>query len=124
MIGYILIGTNDYPKAQEFYDKLFEGLGVKRLMESDRITMYAASADQPIFGICTPANGEPATFGNGTMIALPVDSHEAVDKFRDHALSIDTPEVSDINHNADLNFYGVYLRDHDHNKICVYHMKF
>jgi len=121
MIGYTLFGANNYPKAQAFYDALFAGVGAKRVMESDRITFYG-NGNGAFFGICTPANEESATFGNGTMIALPLESNDAVDKIREHALSIDTPHVSEINHNADINFYGVYLRDHDNNKICFYNM--
>jgi len=121
MIGYSLLGSNDYPKAQEFYDKLMAGLGAKRVLETDRITMYG-NGEGGLFGICEPADGNAASSGNGTMIALPVGSNEAVDNMRDLALSIHAPDVSDINNNPEINFYGVYVRDYDHNKICFYNM--
>ena len=33
MIGYTMVGSNDLPRAKQFYDDLFGSLGVGTLME-------------------------------------------------------------------------------------------
>ena len=33
MIGYIVLGTNDLPRARSFYDTVLAEMGVTRLME-------------------------------------------------------------------------------------------
>ena len=41
MIGYVVIGTSDLPRAQKFYDELLSVLGAKRVMElGDRGTAW------------------------------------------------------------------------------------
>ena len=72
MIGYVTVGTNDMPRAAAFYDALLATLGAKRFMEADRFIAWAVSPTQPSLGIIKPYDGNPATVGNGVMVALVV----------------------------------------------------
>ncbi|MFP6806624.1 MAG: hypothetical protein VB957_05515 [Pseudomonadales bacterium] len=73
MIGYVTLGTNDLDRAVNFYDALLEVIGGKRSMEEDGFVAWSVSPEA--MGIAaTKPNGEFATAGNGTMVALMVDS--------------------------------------------------
>ena len=88
MIGYTLVGANDLEKAKAFYDDLFGAIGVKRLMEFPTGgCAWGADWTKPMFGVGKPYNGEAATFGNGTMIALVLDERAKVDSLYDKAIS-------------------------------------
>src|SRR5215831_9977241 len=87
MIGYVTLGTNDLAKAVAFYDKLLAALGAKRMYETDRYVAYGTSEEAPGLGITKPFDGKPATRGNGTMVALQVDSKTKVDAI--HKLAIE-----------------------------------
>ena len=41
MIGYVMLGTNDYPRALDFYDKVLAPIGGKRAMDFGNSTAYA-----------------------------------------------------------------------------------
>ena len=89
MIGYVVLGTNDLPRAKSFYDTLLAEMGVSCLMEfGGRGYGWAASMDQPMLCIMTPYDGNPATVGNGVMVALAVDSKEMVHKVYDKAIEL------------------------------------
>jgi catechol 2,3-dioxygenase-like lactoylglutathione lyase family enzyme len=81
MIGYVILGTNDLPRAATFYDSLLGEIGVTRMMEfGDRGYAWAAAMDHPMLCIMTPFDGQPATVGNGVMAGIAVDSREKVDR--------------------------------------------
>ena len=69
MIGYVVLGTNDLPRAASFYDELLAEMDVKRMMEfGGRGYAWAAAMDKPMLCIMTPYDGQPATVGNGGPI--------------------------------------------------------
>ena len=74
MIGYVTLGSNDIPRAAAFYDELLKLLGAGRFMESETMVAWAVSLDKPALGVIKPFDGKPASFGNGVMVALVVDS--------------------------------------------------
>ncbi|MGK2924899.1 MAG: VOC family protein, partial [Lysobacterales bacterium] len=89
MIGYVVLGTNDLPRARAFYDTLLAEMGVKRMMEfGDRGSAWGAAMDQPMLCIMTPFDGQPATVGNGVMPGIAVDSRETVDRMHRKALAL------------------------------------
>ncbi len=79
MIGYVTLGTNDLPKAVAFYDKLLGSLGAKHVWQSEQGTAWGTGEHSPGLGVMKPHDGKAATRGNGTMVALAVDSKEKVD---------------------------------------------
>lgn len=123
MIGYVTLGTNDIAKAAQFYDSLFEVLGGKRLMESDSFIAWGTEPDQPYVCVTEPFNGEPATVGNGVMIALMVDSTDKVDEAYQKAIDLGAQDEGPAGPRGDIEgFYAGYFRDLDGNKFNVFHM--
>ena len=71
MLAYITIGTNDFQRAVNFYDAIFNVLGYSRLPAwTDSWAMWGNENhpdDEFSFCICPPFDQHPATAGNGTM---------------------------------------------------------
>ena len=88
MIGYVTLGTNDMARACAFYDALFAEAGAKRVIEGTRLIAWGHSLSQPALGVIRPYDGQPATAGNGTMVALVVKSPAQVDALHAKALSL------------------------------------
>lgn len=124
MIGYATVGSNRLEDAVAFYDALFAELGVGKIMDhpsGGRI--YGNSMETPMFGVLAPYNGEPATIGNGTMIALKASSHEQVRRVYARALELGGQDEGAPGWRGEPgSFYGAYFRDLDGNKLCIYRM--
>jgi len=123
MIGYVTLGTNDLMKAAAFYDDLLSEIGANRVMEEDRFIAWAVAPDKPALSVCVPYNGNRATAGNGTMIALSVDSTEKVDALYAKAIQLGGADEGPPGLRTD-NFYAAYFRDLDGNKLNVFCTKF
>ena len=122
MIGYVTVGTNDFPKAVAFYDELLALLGAKRFMEFEgEYVAWAVSPDQPGFSIAKPFDGKPATIGNGCMTAFQVDSKEKVHAIYDKALQLGGTDEGPAGPRSDT-YYAGYFRDLDGNKLNVFFM--
>ncbi len=121
MIGYTIFGTNDYPKALEFYDELLAEAGGKRVMDLGEGTLYGF-AQGPMFGVRKPYDGKSATAGNGTMIAFNAGSKEKVDLLHAKALSLGGTCEGPPGPRGDSGFYAGYFRDLDGNKMCAFNM--
>jgi predicted lactoylglutathione lyase len=119
MIGYVTLGTNDLQRAAAFYDALLAEIGAKRLMDYGRGYSYGASMDKPSLGIVIPYDGQPATVGNGVMVALAVDSRAAVDRVHRKALELGGTDEGAAGPRGE-NFYAGYFRDLDGNKLSVF----
>ena len=123
MIGYVVLGTNDLPRAKSFYDTLLAEMGVSRLMEfGGRGYGWAASMDQPMLCIMTPYNEEPATVGNGVMAGISVASRDMVDRMHAKALELGGADEGQPGLRAvgGDGFYAAYFRDLDGNKLDVF----
>ncbi|MFC1689060.1 VOC family protein [Pseudomonadota bacterium] len=120
MIGYVTLGTNDLPRAVAFYDELLAVLGAGRFMEyEDVFVAWASSPDQPGISVTKPFDGKPATVGNGTMVALAVDSTDLVHKVYDKAIELGGTDEGPAGPRSD-GFYAGYFRDLDGNKLNVF----
>jgi catechol 2,3-dioxygenase-like lactoylglutathione lyase family enzyme len=119
MIGYAMLGTNQYEKALAFYDKLLAPLGAKRAMDFGVSVVYG-NGQGPMLGIGQPYNKQPASYGNGTMIALQVPSKEKVDEMYKLAISLGAMDEGAAGPRGDT-FYAGYFRDLDNNKLCFFH---
>ena len=116
MIGYVTLGTNDLPRAAAFYDALLAEIGAKRLLDLPRGPMWGVSWDKPSLAVLTPFDGNPATVGNGVMVALAVDSKEKVDRVYRRALELGASDEGPAGPRGD-GFYAAYFRDLDGNKL-------
>jgi predicted lactoylglutathione lyase len=116
VIGYVTLGTNDKARAAAFYDALLAELGAKRVMETEEFVGWAAGRDEPLLMIFEPFDKQPATVGNGVMVALQAGSPEKVNALHAKAL-----ELGAANEGAPGprggGFYGGYFRDLDGNKL-------
>ena len=123
MIGYTTVGTNDLPRATAYYDALFAAIGVKRLMEfGDRGLAWGVSWEVPGFGVMKPFDGKPATWGNGTMVALVVDSRDKVDTLYNKAIELGSMDEGKPGERGP-GFYAGYFRDLDGNKLNCFTTK-
>jgi len=120
MIGYVTLGTNDLPRAAAFYDAVLAELGAKRFMEEDTFIAWMVSEDTPGIGVTLPQNGEPATVGNGVMVALLVDSKEKVDTVYNKAIELGGTDEGPPGQRYE-GFYAAYFRDLDGNKLNAFY---
>jgi predicted lactoylglutathione lyase len=120
MIGYVTVGSNDLQKAVAFYDDLLAELGAGRFMQEDTFVAWAVAPDRPAFSVCQPFDGNAATIGNGTMVALTVDSTDKVDAVYAKAIQLGGTDEGPPGIRMD-GFYAAYFRDLDGNKLNVFY---
>ena len=122
MIGYVTLGTQDLQRSGAFYDALLGTLGAGRFMDFDTFIAWAVAPDKPALSICKPFDGNPATVGNGVMIALAMDSREKADAFHAKALELGATDEGAPGPRGDSGFYAGYFRDLDGNKLNAFCM--
>jgi catechol 2,3-dioxygenase-like lactoylglutathione lyase family enzyme len=120
MIGYVTLGTNDLARAAKFYDEVLAVIGAKRVRESDRSVSWSTGAGVPSLGVIKPYDGKPATAGNGTMVALALDSQEKVKALYDKAIALGAKDEGPPGIRWGT-FYAAYFRDLDGNKFDAFH---
>jgi catechol 2,3-dioxygenase-like lactoylglutathione lyase family enzyme len=124
MIGYVTLGTNDLDRAVAFYDQLFAVLGAGRFMEDPgHFVAWATAPDKPGVSVTKPWDGQPATHGNGTMVALMVDSKEKVREVYEKAMALGAQDEGPPGPRME-GFYAGYFRDLDGNKLNVFFADF
>ena len=121
MIGYATLGTNDLPRAAAFYDQLLGSLGAKRWMDYPTFVMWSCAPDKPGLAVIKPYDGKPATIGNGSMIALVMDSKDKVDALYRKALELGGADEGAPGPRGE-GFYAAYFRDLDGNKLNAFFM--
>ncbi|HQW80418.1 MAG: VOC family protein [Rhodanobacteraceae bacterium] len=118
MIAYSLVGTNDLPRAVAFFEALFSEFNAKHVWEGDTGTAWSNGDQNPGVGVIKPFNGNPATIGNGSMVALAASSKEQVDRVHAKALALGGADEGAVGQRGD-GFYAGYFRDLDGNKFAV-----
>lgn len=121
MIGYTLLGTNDFARACSFYDEVLGLLQAKRAFNTERMVMWAGQPGRASLGVVKPYDGRAATSGNGTMVALAVESPAQVDALHKKALELGGTDEGAPGPRGGA-FYSGYFRDLDGNKICAFCM--
>ena len=116
MIGYVMVGTNNLEKAVKFYDELLAELDIGRFMEGETFVAWGA-ADSPGFSVTKPIDGNPATVGNGSMVALIVENSGKVDAMYGKAIELGATDEGAPRPRGDGAFYAGYFRDLDGNKL-------
>jgi len=121
MIGYVTIGTNDLARGAAFYDAIAREMGVGRFMETDKFIAWGTPGGAPGLGLTIPFDGNPASVGNGVMVALQAADRGQVDRIYHLALSLGG---SDEGAPGDRGggFYAGYFRDLDGNKLNAFVM--
>lgn len=90
MFSYVMLGTNDLPRAIRFYDPLMELLGHPKAGRNEEGASWGTFSDNHTIGLCVgrPFNQQPAGVGNGTMVALNARSIEHIRQLHALALSL------------------------------------
>jgi catechol 2,3-dioxygenase-like lactoylglutathione lyase family enzyme len=123
MIGYVTMGTNDLAKAAAFYDELFGSIGAGRFYETEQFVAWSKSPDGAGISVTKPHNGEPATVGNGNMVAIALDSDAEVEAFYNKAIELGATDEGAPGPRGELSgFYAAYFRDLDGNKLNAFHI--
>lgn len=126
MIGYVTLGTNNFERAVAYYDALFGSMGIGRFMEEAEVFVaWAPTPESPSVAVTKPYNGEPATVGNGVMVALYMESPTQVDALYAKAIELggaDEGKPGFRPESADKGFYAGYFRDLDGNKLNAFCM--
>lgn len=117
---HVSVGTNDLSKAREFYDKVLEELDFKRIADlNDNGSIWGY--DSPAFFVLKPADGAPATVGNGVTVSFQAPSRAAVHAFHEVALRLGAKDEGQPGPRGWApNAYAAYARDLDGNKLAVY----
>ena len=126
MFSHITVGVRDLDRASRFYDAVLRPLGLKqREVTPDggppSRCWVDPSSRLPRFFAYVPFDGQPATAGNGSMVAFLAPSEEAVSEAYAAGLAsggTDEGAPGPRPHYG-KGYYGAYLRDPDGNKVHV-----
>ena len=123
MFSHVTIGTNRLVNATKFYKQIFAPLGITLLAlkhNPERALFTHATGSGTAFCIYSPLNGEPATSGNGGMVAFEAQTRAQVDDFYAIAMANGATDegAPGLRPQYASDYYGAYIRDLDGNKIC------
>jgi len=127
MISYVTVGADDIALAKRFYSAFLPALDYG-LKEGPEGLSYALpvpagqSAVLPDFYVKPTFDGQPASAGNGAMVAFEARSQEQVRKLHAAALAaggLDEGQPG-FRDSYGPHFYVSYLRDPQGNKIALF----
>lgn len=121
MIAYTIFGTNDLPRAATFYDELLAVMGAQRAIDAPRMIAWGNNPGAPMFAVATPYDEQPATVGNGSMVALAAANSQQVDALYAKAMELGAKDEGAPGPRMDV-YYCAYFRDLDGNKINCFCM--
>lgn len=104
-----------------FYDALLGEMGAKRWMQDKTWAVWGSGPGATGLMVTRPFNGEPATAGNGVMVALMVSNKEQVDALYQKAMELGATDEGPPGARSPA-FYAAYFRDLDGNKLNFFHM--
>ena len=117
MIAYVTLGSNDLEKSADFYDPIFAAAGAERVYQNERMISWGDGSG-PFVMLTTPFDKQTATSGNGTMVALSVDSISKVTQIHKLALELGAENEGDPGPRVP-GMHFAYFRDPDGNKIAI-----
>lgn len=122
MIGYVTLGTNDLERAAPFYDALAAELGTGRMFEWPGAIAWGTAGGAAGVALMKPFDGQPATVGNGVMVAFEAKKPAQVDRLHALALANGGSCEGAPGPRGDGGFYAAYFRDPDGNKLNAFVM--
>ena len=121
MIGYVTVGTNDLERSAKFYDALAAEMGTARMMEFDSFIAWGTAGGGAGIAATKPYDGNPASVGNGTMVAFEAKDNDQVQRLYDIALANGGSNEGAPGPRGE-GFYAGYFRDPDGNKLNAFVM--
>ena len=118
MLHHVSIGVVDVARAAQFYDRVLQELGFKRVFE---VLPYGIGygEKQPAFWIGLPHDQRSASIGNGVHVAFNATSEEMIRAF--HRVALDAGGTDDgapgPRPDYGPDYFGAFVRDLDGNKI-------
>lgn len=127
MIGYVTLGTNDLQKNAPFYDAIAREMGVGRMMDFDTFIAWGEFGGGCGVALTKPFDGEPATVGNGVMVAIEAKDPAQVRRLYDIAMAHGGSDEGAPGPRGEADpqgnvFYAGYFRDPDGNKLNAFCM--
>jgi len=117
LMAHVSIGSNDFDKAVEFYDKVLGVFGAHRIVDLPGAVAWGKQF--PEFWVQRPIDGGKAQTANGIHFAFLAASTDEVDKF--HAAGLAAGAVDDGQPGPRTEYteayYGAFLRDLEGHKI-------
>ena len=127
MIAYVTVGANDIALARRFYDAFLPALGYGLTVGPEGLSYALPVPDGqrpvlPDFYVKPPFDGQPATVGNGAMVAFEAESQQQVRDLHAAALAAGGVDEGAPGFRASYgpSFYVSYLRDPQGNKIALF----
>ena len=121
MIGYVTLGTNNREMGAKFYDAIFAEFGAGRMMDNDQFIAWGVPGGGAGLGLTKPFDGNPATVGNGVMVALEAKDEAQVQRIYDIAMANGGTCEGPPGPRGE-GFYAGYFRDPDGNKLNAFLM--
>jgi catechol 2,3-dioxygenase-like lactoylglutathione lyase family enzyme len=121
MIGYVTLGTSDLARAAKFYDAIAAEMGTGRMMDFDTFIAWGTPGGGAGIGMTKPFDGNPASVGNGVMVALEAKDKDQVQRLYDIALANGGSDEGAPGPRGE-GFYAGYFRDPDGNKLNAFVM--
>jgi catechol 2,3-dioxygenase-like lactoylglutathione lyase family enzyme len=122
LFSHVTVGVADVQAARHFYNPLLGELGFITKFASDSWAGWRhPSADRPLFIVTEPFDGDPASIGNGQMVAFLASSRSLVGECYILALELGAADEGrpGLRPHYHQHYYGAYFRDPDGNKLCV-----
>lgn len=120
MISHVTLGSNHLKKAECFYTHLLVLIGSSPVYISDSVVFYEFLGCSTKLAITIPYNEQPATSGNGVMLALKLESMELVQDVYLKAIELGATCEGEPGPRNDNSYFGAYFRDLDGNKIAIF----
>ncbi len=121
MISHLTLGTNNLNSAIVFYDQVLGLLGAQQIAKTEHVVFYKFPDSDTKLAITTPYNGDIASSGNGTMLALKASNELLVDEIYKLAIELNSTCEGAPGLRSNGAFYAAYFRDLDGNKLAVFH---
>jgi catechol 2,3-dioxygenase-like lactoylglutathione lyase family enzyme len=127
MISYVTVGANDIAAAKRFYTALLPalGYGLSEGPEGLSFALPVPAGEKPTlpdFYVKPTFDGQPASVGNGVMVAFEADTQAKVRTLHAAALNAGGTDEGQpgFRPNYGADFYVSYLRDPQGNKLALF----
>ena len=116
-LDHVYVAVRDVEISEGFYDRVMPTLGCRKISNYPDAACYGKQF--PEFWVQVPADGQPASVGNGTHIGFIAPSKEAVDAFHGAAVAAGGADDGTPGPRPDYGaaYYGGFIRDPDGHKI-------